>query len=300
MQYIVSCSVVIPTRNRLVDICAMLRTIHAQTVIPAEIIIIDSSDELLIANEEFKAIFSRDIFIHTTLVYEHTPLRGITVQRNRGIRLVTQPITHFMDDDMLLAPDYLERMHEVFDAYSYYAGGMGTLSVSVPQKSFNGLLRRIFLLQRIYASGHFTPSGMPTHPYGRKDFLDVTVLNGCASYRTYVFKEYQCDESLGVYAYMEDCDLSKRVSSQYRLFFNPQAHLDHTISTHNRLDIVENRAVFIRNYTYLFFKNFYPERKIRICAYAWSILGLFLEALIARNKKYCVGYVRGLWRYMRE
>lgn len=288
-------SMVVPTRNRPDDLARMLHTVAQQTELPTEIIIVDSSD---VSNREhpvLHAVFNtlRTLGVH--IVYHHTSERGAARQRNIGIDLVQTELIHFMDDDMLLAPDYIERMHAVFARCPDYAGGMGTLVGCLPPKnSCNSLLRRLFLLQRVYANGQFTPSGMPLHPYGRDEFMTVRVLNGCASYRTAIVKEYRFDERLGAYSYMEDCDLSFRVSAKHALFFEPLARLEHPASPHSRLTIVENRRVFMRNYRYLFAKNHRGQRFGSTIAHGWSITGLFFEALLARNWQYLRGYWQGL------
>ena len=103
---------------------------------------------------------------------------------------------------------------------------------------------------------------------------------------------------------MEDCDFSKRVSNQHKLFYNPFAKLVHKQSPLSREKLVDFRTMFSNYYTYLFFKNFYPEKKIRIVAYVWSMLGLFIEAMYSTalecNTAYIRGYCRGIYKYIRK
>ena len=96
---------------------------------------------------------------------------------------------------------------------------------------------------------------------------------------------------------MEDCDFSRRVSYKYPLFFNSSAYLCHYASPVARDAVEKNRAMYIHNYTYLFFKNVYPHNRIKLVCYLWSVLGLFVEALLLRNYQYIQGYVRGLKLY---
>ena len=126
-------------------------------------------------------------------------------------------------------------------------------------------------------------------------FKDVQVLGGCCmAYRSWVFKKHLFDEALERYAYMEDCDFSRRVSYDYPLFFNPEAKLRHLGSPVARDKVIDNRAMYIKNYRYLFFKNFYPKNKWKIVAYWWSIVGLFVQALVMWNMDYIKGYWKGL------
>lgn len=291
----ISGSVVIPTCNRHIEIINVLKSIKNQTVQPDEIIIVDSSDYPLEENIEFKKYFNLNFFPAVKLIYNYSHKKGAALQRNIGINIAACDIIHFIDDDMRLNNDYIEQMNKVFLTRPEYGGGMGTIeSLGIKNFNFHRFLRIIFLLQRDNSSGYFTGSGMPTHPYGKLDFRNVHVLNGCASYRSCVIKELLFDEKLGAYSYMEDCDLSKRASKKYCLFFNPEAKMEHLISNNNRANIIEVKAIFIRNYSYIFFKNFYPENKLRIFAYIWSIFGLFAEAVIYRKWNHVKGYYYGL------
>ena len=112
--------------------------------------------------------------------------------------------------------------------------------------------------------------------------------------RADVARKFLFDEFLGAYSYMEDADISKRISGNYKLFYNPLAVLDHRQSPHNRDALRKNRALYLRNYTYLFFKNFYPHNKLKIIGYWWSVIGLFVEAVVGRNKLAILGYWDGL------
>ncbi len=96
---------------------------------------------------------------------------------------------------------------------------------------------------------------------------------------------------------MEDCDLSWRVSHDHPLFFNPAARLNHYHSPANRDGMKKRCALYVHNYSYLFFKNVYPHRKIKIFAYTWSILGLYVQALMYRQWDEIKGYTQGLCEF---
>ena len=293
-----SSAVIVPTRNRLQDMLCFLDSIKVQTIKPDELIVVDSSDTKLTDHKEFLEKFSKNVFKDVKLIYEHTK-PGLTLQRNIGASLVSSDLIYFFDDDTVLEPSYLEKMNETFVRFPRYAGGMGAvLGVPGKRRSIHRFVRRIFFLQRDNASGMFTLSGMPTHTYGTSKFKDVQVLGGCCmAYRSNVFKKHLFDEHLGRYSYMEDCDFSFRVSRTCRLFFNPEARLEHRHSPLARDKVEDNRAMFIKNYSYLFFKNFYLRNRLKVIAYVWSVLGLFVQAILIRNKAYIRGYFKGLKQY---
>jgi GT2 family glycosyltransferase len=288
-------SVIICTRNRLDDIKRLLVSLAQQTTTPEQIIIIDSSDVPLQTVPEFSEFFFVQTFPFSSLLYQHTQ-PGLTYQRNIGIGHAQSDIVYFIDDDAVLAPNYIEQMQKVFQEHPEYAGGMGSITNIQPfEQSIYRILRIFFLGQRDYASGKFTISGMPTHAYGTTEFKEVEVLGGCCmAYRLSIFAHYKFDERLTRYGYMEDCDFSRRVSYKYPLFFNPRAQLQHFNSPIAREVVVDNRAMLIKNYSYLFFKNFYSRNRLKLLAYVWSIIGFFAEAFLTKNWGYIRGYCKGL------
>lgn len=289
-------AIIICTRNRPDDIINLLRSIQVQKKIPEELIIVDSSDIPLDQQQQFIATFSSNLFPRTSLLYKHVTKAGIPYQRNVGAQVSSSDLLHFVDDDTILEDNYIAQMNAAFE-HQDFGGGMGYVTNIYPKKNnIDRLLRMIFLLQRDYASGNFTLSGMPTHAYGTNQFKTVQVLGGCCmSYRRELFLHYLADEQLAHYAYMEDVDISWRISRKYKLFYNPAARLQHLKSPTNRATIAARRALFIKNYRYLFFKNVYPNNRIKLVAHYWSIAGLFVCAFVARDLQSFRGYWKGLF-----
>jgi GT2 family glycosyltransferase len=192
-------------------------------------------------------------------------------------------------------------MQETFAKHTTFVGGMGSIiNMQSPMPRIWRLLHRFFLLQRDYASGNFTLSGMPTHAYGNQHFMHIAVLGGCCmAFRKPVLNKHRFDEKLERYAYMEDADISWRVSQEGQLFYQPVARLYHHASPVARDAAVDNRAMFMRNYRYLFFKNVYPHHRLRIVAHWWTILGLSFKALLLRDTASVKGYLKAIGSTLR-
>lgn len=300
-------SVILCTRNRKDDLMRCLQTLHTQTLPAHEIIIVDSSD-MPIGPAPFDTFTNvntqgergtargEQSRIHTSgVIYLHTQ-PGLTYQRNRGIQAATGDIIFFFDDDVTLEPDYLKTMRNTFIKHPTYAGGMGAVT-NIKPYHFNmyRIFRFLFLLDRNHDSGKFTLSGMPTHAYGNSQFQQIQVLGGCCmAFRTWALHEQKFDEQLRFYGYMEDCDISQRLSRKYPLFYQPAARLAHHESPVNRDKLFHNRAMFIANYSYLFFKNFYPHARWQALFYCWTVLGLLLEGVLRADRQVFFGYLHGL------
>ncbi len=290
--------IVICTRNRRTDMLTFLRSLQKQTMCPTELIIIDSSDNPLSNDQEFVQLCALHQQAGTQVIVEHTR-PGLAQQRNIGASKSSANILYFFDDDVELEPEYIAQMTAIFMHYPNYGGGMGSVqNVPAPASKLYRCLRTLFLLQQDRASGNFTWSGMPTHTYGTHTFKNVEVLGGCCmAYRRTIYMQHLCDEQLekmSGYAYMEDCDLSWRISFHHPLFFNPAARLNHYHSPVSRDNVQKTRAMYVYNYSYLFFKNVYPQNRIKVIAYCWSIFGLYVQALLYRQWHEIKGYSQGL------
>ena len=117
------------------------------------------------------------------------------------------------------------------------------------------------------------------------------------AFRSELLKDTKFDENFHGYAYMEDADIARRISRNHPIFFNPAAKLDHNESPAARDRVQITSAMFVYNYSYLFFKNFYPHNRFKIVAYCWSIMGIVVQAILLRNWQQLRGYSSGLWRF---
>ena len=98
-------SVIIPTKNRTADLERTIKTLLQQTVQPLELIIVDQSA---------KPTFTRKITIPTVCIHDPT-LSGLTAARNTSMRVAQGDIWLFLDDDVLLEPDFIEKILEAYD-----------------------------------------------------------------------------------------------------------------------------------------------------------------------------------------
>lgn len=289
---------IICTRNRPRDIVHCLHSLAAQRRPFEEIIVVDSSDVPLSADQSFRVLYSDATFAEAKLIYAHTA-PGLPYQRNCGISHATGDIIYFFDDDATAEADYLLHMQDAFKHNPECDGGMGEITDMPSQSRVSYLFYRFFGLHGRRHTGSFTLAGMTKQAYGASSFRHVKSLNGCAAYRRHVFKHCLFDENLPGRAALEDADMSWRVSREHLLFFTPAAKLSHIPSVDARESMRQFHAEHIRNYTYFFFKNVWPTGRWKLIAYLWAITGLFVHALCKRDWQEFSGYCYGLYFYMR-
>lgn len=291
-------SAIICTRNRPDDIYICLDSLKLQEQKLTEIIIVDSSDKLLKNNKKFKNYFLEQNFWGTKLIYLTSDRASLPYQRNLGVKKSSGDLIYFFDDDISAQPDYIKKLTNYFQENPQYMGGMGSFVNPDKESLRYYIYYRFFLLHGKYNTGNFTFSGMPTYPYNSHKNQDVEVLNGCAVYKREVFQDNLFDEHLSSRAPYEDSDMSKRVSQKHKLFYYPAAKLVNRTSDIGRDESFTHHKMIIYNYSYIFFKNFYPENKLKILGYFWSLLGFYLHAIIYLDFARLRAYNRGLKEFI--
>jgi GT2 family glycosyltransferase len=271
-------SVIICTRNRFDDFTKTLPSIAAQSRLPDELIVVDSSDERKL--ETYLGSIDLPFAVH----YFHTQ-PGLTLQRNQGIRESSSDLLFFFDDDVNLDRNYLAEVEKVFanDAKHEIGAVGGKISNKTPQTlrtrfeiALFGVIRVVFGVVGT-SNGKFYPSGMPSHPRKNQQSGYIECLSGCCmAFRREVFEKARFDETLAHYGLMEDVDISKQtLDAGYKIYYQTSATLVHNESPMNRLKVQQWAEMSVINYDYLFRKS-WARDKWRWLFYYWALIGLFV------------------------
>lgn len=158
-------SVIIPTYQHAGTIAACLESLFAQTVLPAEIIVVndgstDGTEEVLVP------------YLHRiTLINQEN--RRAAVARNRGFQASTGDFVIFCDADVRMRPDMLQTMFETLEAhptvgyaYSAFRFGWKGFSSYVFDKD---LLRR---MNFIHTTALIRRSAFPGYDEALRRFQD--------------------------------------------------------------------------------------------------------------------------------
>jgi GT2 family glycosyltransferase len=282
----VDVSVVIPTYNRPADLRECLRSILAQTVRVAEVLVVDNSDAA--AEETRRVVEGMDQeFSAGGIALRYVDNRhsnSLTSAKNAGIDRARGEIVSFLDDDVVVDRRYYEVMVETFRAHPDALGVEGAVmdDRAKPPLRFvlEQLLGRIFYLGfREAARCRVLPSLAVTYPL-TDEVVTCEWLSGAAAYRRRIFAEFRPDQKLRKYADNEDLDLSYRIFRKYprALLFAGRAKYHHEGSAEGRVtgrDRVYMQEVYR---LYLFFKHI--EVTVgTILIYVWSRLGRLIYLL---------------------
>lgn len=268
-------SVVVPTYYRADDLSELLDSLLRQTVKPFEVIIVDDTPNNTISAlcEEYKTMFES---VGSKLTYIRNPReRSLTISRNLGVKLAGGELIMFFDSDVILHPDYVEKILEVFRKYPNALGVQGWITNSKKGKldRFSQILNRVFLLDRAAKDS----CKFSEYPAILTKVINCESLSGAnMTYKREVFDELKFDESLKKYCYMEDVLFSHSIFKKYPkgLFITPYAKCIHKSSEAGRIESKELKKLKNKHRKYVLVKLFGLKG---LLLYYWQSIGITLK-----------------------
>lgn len=295
-------SYVIATRNRPDDLLRTVESLVAQSVLPDELCIVDSSD----ATPSREAIEELCAEAGLPLDYHHPAPRGLTVQRNVGIDRTKGDIVFFIDDDVKMDERCHEEIMAEYARWGSEVGGIRATPVRPARPS-----RPTILYRRFFGIGGWWPesSGVVHKGFYAEGISDsagvrkIEYMNGWfMSYKREVFDHERFDEALSGYGYKEDIDFSYRVSRRYTLLQTPKARCDHLKSDASRMNSHQLQRMNLANQFYLH-RKLMPQTFRYKAALWWALLGLFIinigKAAQTRDTGLVTGLVAGAFEQAR-
>ncbi|WP_199240659.1 glycosyltransferase family 2 protein [Tamlana fucoidanivorans] len=317
-------SLIICTYMRPKALVSLLQSVEHQTLYPNDILVVDGS-----LNDETKQILKQNRFKNVKYYSVGSVHRGLTKQRNYGIKRVpdSTDIICFLDDDIILIPDYFEQLIATYtqkqDALA--VGGYITNEVNWepsdnqdrPSKFYyDGFMRnepQRFKVRRKFGLLPDVPPGyMPSFSHGRSiSFLPPSgkiyeveqLMGGVSSYKKSVFEQMSFSEYFIGYGLYEDADFSLRLSKLGKLYINTKAQLEHHHNSSGRPDVFKYGKMVLRNGWYVWrVKYTKPDMTSTLKWHATSLLLTlirFTNIVTSQNKKAALletfGRVVGWW-----
>lgn len=227
----VTVSTVIPTRDRPDDLRDGLASVYSQARLPDEVVIVDQSvgDE---SSTLVNTLFARDDRIR--LVYIHDPqVAGLVDAKRVGAARATGDIVCFLEDDVVLEPDYLLHIERGFHECPEMVGCSGVIT-NLPRSS---AVYRVCHSMCFRGILHDPRVGIFSNSVGdERGLIRCDVLSGgLSAWRRHVFEDVEFDIANGFFM-LEDIEFSTRVVRRYghRLYVNSKARLIHRWSPVNR------------------------------------------------------------------
>ena len=243
-------SLIICTYKRSDALERLLDAIQDQTVYPDEIIIIDSSEDIVTEQMLKKNDYSK-------LRYYRVEDRdkGLTRQRNYGLKKVVDnvDIICFLDDDIVPENNYLEELLKTYTIYPDAIATGGWIKDETEWKNMgrdfqpgfdeyfiDGYVRKLgqrnVLRKRLGLLSYLPPGFMPEFSHGfSTGFLPPSdkvyeveyFMGGVSSYKRSVFQKIKFSEKFIGYGLYEDMDFCLRLSQIGKLYVNTSAIVAH-------------------------------------------------------------------------
>lgn len=291
----VGVSVIIPTKDRPGELRETVASLLAQTVSPLEILIVDQSQ----GDGSWRAVSERWPSAATSVrlrYFREPAISGATAARNYAMDRAEGEIWLFLDDDVILEPDFIAALLCVYRDHPRTDGVSGVIT------NYRAPSWRFRLWRRIFERGLFRDDRQPI--YWRADALrhspplPVTRFgSGLMSFRAARVAHHRFDPCLPGVPRGEDVDFCLRLGAGARLLIAPGARLAHKGGNVARIPAAWLTAE-MRGARYLYGRHRHRHRAAAL-ALAWLFTGYALLAVVecgrARSFVGLRAYIAG-WR----
>lgn len=291
-------TVIIPTKNRPKDLIKAVASIIAQTRLPDEMILVDQSDSDASRPEIQAMVKAGGNALHLNHIYDPR-IRGLVDAKRVGVSSAGGDIVCFLEDDVVLEPDYVAQMENAFLGHPAMMGCCGVMT-NLPELPPN-YVRFFHLFHR--GVFHDDRVGVHGHHVERDALIPSRYLSGGTSaFRKTVFERIPFDIANGFFM-LEDIDFSVRALRAFGpcFFINTGARLAHYMSPSNRAVLGNKYRRKLKEYL-VFYKK-HGNGIAQMANLLWLLVGLWIEAmrtsLRARDISPLVGYLRGVWDGLR-
>ena len=265
-------SLIIPTKNRPADLKNAIASIIEQSIFPDELIIVDQSHDL---SSKMMVEYILDGIKHINLIYIYDDkISGLIEAKKVGVDKSFGDIICFIEDDVILSHDYIEKIISGFSANKNMLGCCGIMT------NFNVSSKFYLFIFELFHKGIFkdirqrVTLGKVLKPLILSDKLS----GGISAWRREVFDFIDFDVKNGFHM-LEDIEFSTRAYKYFNgnLFINQNIRLAHYSSPIQRDDIFLQKRRKTKECIIYFKKRISWDWSI--LSTLWLIIGMFFESI---------------------
>ena len=277
-------SVIIPTKGRPKALAEVVSSLASQSVLPWELVIVDQSDNdegrRRVDNALRAKLNGKAKSINVNYIHDPT-IPGAATARNRALAAADGDVWLFLDDDVVLEPQFIEELLRTYQTDPQVAGVSGIIT-NYPRPPWP-----FFVWSTVFMRGPFADERQLIYwrAEGLRDSPPLdTQRFGCGlmSFRAGVMRGMSFDENLDAHlkgvSDGEDVDLCERLPSGTKLLIAPRARLAHYHNSAGRLSDHWLRRHSRGNF-FLYEKHWKHGVTNRV-AYAWLYTGYALAAML--------------------
>ncbi|WP_216169911.1 glycosyltransferase family 2 protein [Polynucleobacter bastaniensis] len=267
-------SVVVPTKNRPKDLINFLKSLSNQSNFPAELIIVDQSDDLSHI-EICKSLIPSDI----NLIYIHNKdISGLVEAKYSGYLHSNYNVICFLEDDLILDSEFINNLYLGFLDNPNMIGCSGLITNSPNNSFFYNFFYNLFHL------GIFYDPRFNLKRNTDLKFIPCYILSGgITAWRRSVFDLVPFDLK-NKFFMLEDYDYCSRVN-KVKLgdcYINTLARVTHLYSPINRPQ--ENIRLMTKTKEYVLFYRTRKSWDFAFMSFLWLLIGLFAESFLKSIK----------------
>ncbi len=292
-------SIIIPTLNRSLALYETLTSLFNCTNIPDEVIIVDQSDDS--TTENMLKSFSQ-----YNIIYKKIEKKTLTGARNIGIKLATNDILIFCDDDVTFFEDTIGNVYEYMAREDIALIGAHDKKFMKSVGFLHWLLAGMFDFRALtkYKVAAATPVLTGIFPGKIKHKNPAEWAMGfCFSVKKHLLQKWNVffDETLEKYAYGEDFDFSCRYCMAAKkvgldTFYSNKVYVTHRESLEYRFP--NENVLFWYTANRLYFADKYKKSKItHILIYIHSLAMAVRWGVKERN---ALLRLKVLWRVFKS
>ena len=296
-----------PTLHRPQVLARALASLFAQDVLPAELIVVDASDDIETQTKvEAFAVQGTGL---CSIRWVPADIRGAAAQRNQGVAAATQPFLWFFDDDIVFEPDCVVRLWRAIDSDSSL-GGVSATIINQRYQPPGRVSRMLFSFldsqhQHSFA-GRVVGPAVNLLPEDRDDLPEVVPIEWlnttCTMYRREALPSPPFDSVFTGYSLMEDLTLSLRVGRTWKLANARTARVLHDSQPGAyKADIAAMAAMELINRHYVMTEIMGRKRVMDFARlFAWEAFQLVACAAQAESRPTFPAMLRGKRQGLRE
>lgn len=281
----VTLSVVVATLGRPDPLRRALTSLRAARPGPDEVLVVDGDEQ----GAARPVVEEQGLLADFPVRHVRAP-RGLTRQRNAGLRAAAGDVVLFLDDDARVGPDVLGAVRAAY-ADAAVVGCTGRV-VEPASNALGGKSSRVRRLLFGAQQGSFTTFGYPRRLIDEAADRDVEFMQGAfLSTRRGLGLQVGFDEALPGYGLAEDEDFSWRLSRHGRLRYLGSAVVEHDNAGFGGRDRKAFSRQVVTHRLYLFRKNF-PQTRAARARFVLLLALLVGHRLLNRDLVGAAGIVR--------
>ena len=214
-------AVLIATKDRHQQLQKLLDSIYKSSNLPNKVVIVYSGKDITPVTSSFLKK------INLELIY--SAVASQMYQKSIGIKALgnTHNWVLFLDDDVVLEVNTIERMYSEYLVNSMFAdfAGFGLSIINRSTRQINSFTLRILKFLNLYSStpGTVSKSGHAQSYLDHPVEIEVKWLNGISVWKSKVLFQYPIIQTDNTYSAYEDVNFSYKVSKNNKLLFAPKA-----------------------------------------------------------------------------